>query len=119
METTQVWLLQLCLPSLTESADINGPRQFGASTFHTLVEKHGVFLTTLLVSHNTLLVTLPSQPMLLHLSWSATGDTRVLTASHLDCSQEVSDIWRATTPDPVNICDIFSQREFTASLQYL
>ena len=42
-ETTQVWLLQLCLPSLTRSGGIDGPRLFGASTFHTLVEKHGVF----------------------------------------------------------------------------
>ena len=42
-ETTQVWLLQLCLPSLTESVGIDGPRQFGALTSHTLVEKHGVF----------------------------------------------------------------------------
>ena len=31
--------------------------------------------------------------------------------------QEVSDLWRAT--DAVNISDIFSQREFTASLQHL
>ena len=43
METTQVWLLQLCLPSLTGSGGIDGPRQFGASTPHTLVEKHEVF----------------------------------------------------------------------------
>ena len=42
-ETTQVWLLQLCLPSLTESGGIDGPKQFGALTSHTLVEKHGVF----------------------------------------------------------------------------
>ena len=42
-ETTQVWLLQLCLPSLTESGGIDGPRQFGALTSHTLVEKRGVF----------------------------------------------------------------------------
>ena len=42
-ETTQVWLLQLCLPSLTESGGIDGPRQFGALTSHTLVKKHGVF----------------------------------------------------------------------------
>ena len=42
-ETTQVWLLQLCLPSLTESEGIDGPRQFGALTSHTLVEKCGVF----------------------------------------------------------------------------
>ena len=42
-ETTQVWLLQLCLPSLTESEGIDGPRQFGALTSHTLVEKREVF----------------------------------------------------------------------------
>ena len=34
-------------------------------------------------------------------------------------SQEVSDLWRATTPDPVNISDNFSPREFTAALQHL
>ena len=34
-------------------------------------------------------------------------------------SQEVSDFWRATTPNPVNISDNFSQREFTAALQRL
>ena len=42
-ETTQVWLLQLCLPSLTESEGIDDPRQFGALTSHTLIEKYGVF----------------------------------------------------------------------------
>ena len=42
-EMTQVWLLQLCLPSLTESEGIDGPKQFGALTSHTLVEKHEVF----------------------------------------------------------------------------
>ena len=34
-------------------------------------------------------------------------------------SQEVSDLWRATTPDAVNISDNFSQRKFTAALQHL
>ena len=34
-------------------------------------------------------------------------------------SQEVSDLWRATAPDPVNISGTFSQREFTAALQHL
>ena len=34
-------------------------------------------------------------------------------------SQELSDLWRATTPDAVNISDTFSQREFTAVLQHL
>ena len=33
--------------------------------------------------------------------------------------QEVSDLWRATTPDAVNISDNSSQREFAASLQHL
>ena len=33
--------------------------------------------------------------------------------------QEVSDLWRATTPDAVNISDKFSQREFIAALQHL
>ena len=34
-------------------------------------------------------------------------------------SQEVSDLWRATTPDAVNISDNFSHREFAAALQHL
>ena len=34
-------------------------------------------------------------------------------------SQEVSDLWRAITPDAVNISDSFSRREFTAVLQHL
>ena len=33
--------------------------------------------------------------------------------------QEVSDLWRATTPNAVNISDNFSQKEFTAALQHL
>ena len=33
--------------------------------------------------------------------------------------QEVSDLWRAATSDPINISDTFSQREFTAALQHL
>ena len=34
-------------------------------------------------------------------------------------SQEVSDLWRATTPDAVSISDTFLQREFAAVLQHL
>ena len=34
-------------------------------------------------------------------------------------SQEVSDLWKATIPDAVNISDNFSQRKFTAALQHL
>ena len=32
-ETNQAWLLQVCLPRLTGSEGIDGPRQFGAWTF--------------------------------------------------------------------------------------
>ena len=42
-EMTRVWLLQLCLPSLTGSGGIDGPRQFEASIFLIVVEKHKVF----------------------------------------------------------------------------
>ena len=34
-------------------------------------------------------------------------------------SQEMSDLWRNTTPDAVNISDNFSQKKFTATLQHL
>ena len=34
-------------------------------------------------------------------------------------SQEVSVLWRATTPEAVNISDNFSHREFAAALQHL
>ena len=34
-------------------------------------------------------------------------------------SEEVSDLWRTTTPDAINISDNFSQREFAAALQHL
>ena len=39
-------------------------------------------------------------------------------SSRLVC-KEVSDLWRATTPDAVNISDNFSQRKFAAALQHL
>ena len=42
-EMTQVWLLQLCLSSWIESGGIDGLRQFGALTSHTVVKKHRVF----------------------------------------------------------------------------
>ena len=89
-ETTQVWLLQLCLPSLTGSVGIDGPRQFGALTSHTLVEKAWSILNNLTgrLRHSPrhCPVSVPFQPMLLHLSWLEMGNTRLLTASHLDLS---------------------------------
>ena len=42
------------------------------------------------------------------------GNMRLLTTSHLDLFQEVSDLWRTTTPDAVNISD-----NIAAALQHL
>ena len=115
----QVWLLQLCLPSLIESEVIDGPKQFGALTSHTLVEKHGLFSTTLLVDHDSprhcpvSADTIASQ--LVRNGRYKAVDRK---SSRLVC-QEVSNFWRATTPDAVNISDNFSQREFTTALQHL
>ena len=46
-ETTQIWLLQLCLPSLTEGGGIDGLKQFGSLTSYILVEKHEYILNNL------------------------------------------------------------------------
>ena len=75
-ETTQFWLLQLWLPSLTERGGIDGHSS----------RKAWSILNNLTVDHDTLLVTVPFHPMLLHLSWLEMGNTRLLIASHLDLS---------------------------------
>ena len=58
--------------------------------------------------------------MLLHLSWLEIKKYEAVDrkSSRL-VFQEVSDFWRATTPDEVNISDTFSQREFATALQHL
>ena len=58
--------------------------------------------------------------MLLHLSWLENGKYEAVDrkSSRL-VSQEVSELWSATTPDAVNISDNFSLREFAAALQHL
>ena len=45
--------------NLTGSEGMDSVKQFGALTFHTLVEKYGVYRTTFLVGHDTLLITVP------------------------------------------------------------
>ena len=82
-ETSWVWLLQLYLPNLTGSGDIDSSRQFGASIFYTLVEKYGVFWTTLLVGPTL------SRHCLVSANAIASqivrnGSTRLLIASYLD-----------------------------------
>ena len=49
-------------------------------------QKAWSILNNLTVGHNTLLVTVPFQPMLLHLIWLEMGNMRLLTASHLNLS---------------------------------
>ena len=48
------------------------------------------------------------------------GDTKLLTASHLDLFlKKCLNLWRATTPNQMNISKNFSQGEFTAALRHL
>ena len=119
-ETTQVWLLQLCLPSLTESGGIDGPKQFGALTSHTLVERHWSILNNLTgrSRHSPRHCPVSADAIASELVRNGKYEAVDHKSSRL-VSQEVSDLWRATTPDAVNISDNFSQREFTASLQHL
>ena len=77
METTQVWLLQVYLSNLTGSERIDGPKQFGEPTFHTLVANSWSFLNNF---------TNRSRYSPCHcsiFSWSEMGDMRLLTASYL------------------------------------
>ena len=105
-EMTQVWLLQFYLSSLTGSKEINGPRQFRASIFHTLVKKHGVFLNNftgrLLDSSR-------------HCSVSVDAIASQLVRSGR-CKTVDGKSFRLVS---VNIFDTFSQKEFTAALQHL
>ena len=137
-KTTRVWPLKLHFPNLTGSGGIDGPRQFtfvttslakfdrsggidGPRQFHTLVEKHKAYRTTLLVGHDTLLVTVPFQPMLLQIASQLVRKGRY---EAVDCKSsrfvlKKCDLCRANTPDPMNISENFSRREFTAALQHL
>ena len=119
-ETTQAWLLQLCLPSLTESGGIDGPKQFGTLTSHTLVEKHEYILNNLTgrSRHSPRHCPVSADAIASQLVRNEKYEAADRKSSRL-VSQEVSDLWRATTPDAVNISDNFSQREFTAALQHL
>ena len=85
-KTTQVWLLQLCLPSLTESGGIDGPKQFGALTSHTLIKKAWSILNNLTGRSRHSPRHCPVSADAMHLSWLEMGNTRLRIASHLDLS---------------------------------
>ena len=108
---TQVWLLQLCLPSLTESGGID---------FSHSSRKAWSIL-------NNLTGRSRHSPRHFPVSADAIASQLVRNGKYKPVnrkssrlvSQEVSDLWRATTPEAVNISDNFSQREFAAALQHL
>ena len=119
-ETTQVWLLQLCLPSLTKSGRDRWSEAVRSIDFSHFSRKAWSILNNL---------TCRSRPSPHHCPVSSDAIASQLVkngkyeavdhkSSQL-VSQEVSDLWRATTPDAVNISDTFSQREFAAALQHL
>ena len=118
METTPAWLLQLCLPSLTENGGIHGPRQFRALTFS---RKASSILNNLTgrSRHSPRHCPVSADAIASQLVRNGKYESVDRKSSRLVVSQEVSDLWRATTPDAVNISDNFSQREFTAALQHL
>ena len=107
-ETTQVWLLQLCLPNLIESGGIDGPKQFGASTFSHFSRKVWSIL-------NNLTGRSRHSPRYCPISADAIASQLVKNGRYklVDRKlsrlvfQEVSDLWRTTTPYPINISDIF------------
>ena len=118
-ETTQVWLLQICFPSLTESGGIDGPRQFEALTSH-ICRKAWSILNNLTgrSRHSPRHCTVSADAVASQLVKNGKFEAVDRKSSRL-VYQEVSDLWRATTPDEVNISDNFSRREFAAPLQHL
>ena len=110
-ETTQAWLLQLCLPSLTESGGIDGPKQFGALTSHTLVKKRGVFWNNFTgrSRHSPRHCPVSADAIASQLVRNGKYEAVNRKSSRL-VYEKVSDLWRATTPDSVNISDNISQR---------
>ena len=107
-ETTQVWLLQLCLPSLTESIGIDGPRQFGALIFLHSSRKAWSILNNLTgrSRHSPRHCLVSANAIASQLVRNGKYDAVDRKSSQL-VSQEVCDLWRATTPNAVNISDNF------------
>ena len=119
-ETNQVWLLQLYQRNLTGSAERCWSETVQSIDFlHSSRKAWGIL--------NNLTSSLRHSPRHCTVSANAIASQLVRNGKYeiVDCkssrlvSQEVSDLWRATTPDPVNISDNFSQREFAAALQHL
>ena len=115
----QVWLLQLCLPSLTGSGGIDCLKQFGASTFYSSRKVWSILNNvTGRPRHSPRHCPVSADVITCQLVRSRRYKA-VDRKSSRHVSQEMYDLWRATTTDPVNISDTFLQREFTTALQHL
>ena len=98
---------------MTESG-IDGPRQFGALTSHK--SKSVEYFEQPYWCHDNCPVS--ADAIASQLVRNGKYEAVDRKSSRLVC-KEVSDLWRATTPDAVNISDNFLQREFAAALQHL
>ena len=119
-ETTQVWLLQLCFAKLDRKR-----RDRWSEAVRSIDFSHSSRKTWSIL--NNLTGRSRHSPRHCPVSADAIASQLVRNGKYetADCKsfrlvyQEVSNLWRATTPDLVNISNNFSQREFTAALQHL
>ena len=119
-ETTQVWLLQLCLPSLTRKRRDRWFEAVRSIDFSHSSRKAWIILNNLTgrSRHSPRHCPISADAIASQLVRNGKYEAVDRKSSRL-VFQEVSDLWRATTPDAVNICDNFSQREFAAALQHV
>ena len=113
-ETTRAWLLPLCFPRLTESEAVQ------SIDFSHSSRKAWSILNNLTgrSRHSPRHCPVSADAIASQLVKNGKYEAGDCKSSRL-VSQEVSDLWRATIPDAVNISDNFSHREFAAALQHL
>ena len=119
-KTTRPWLLQLVLAKLDRKRRDRWSKAVRSIDFSHSSRKAWSIL-------NNLTGRSRHSPCRCSVSVDAIAFQRVRNGKYeaVDCKssrlvfQEVSDLWRATTSDAVNISDNFSQREFAAALQHL
>ena len=115
-ETTQVCLLQFCLPSLTGSGGIDAR----SIDFSHSSRKAWSILNNLTGRSRHSPRHSPASADAIASQLVRNGKYEAVDRKSTQLvSQEVSDLWRATIPDAVNISDNFSRREFAAALQHL
>ena len=109
-ETNQVWLLQLCLPSLTERRDRWSEVVRNIDFSHSSRKAWSILNNlTGRSRHSPRHCPVSADAIASQLVRNGKYEAVDRKSSRL-VSREVSDLWRATTPDPVNISDSFLQR---------